>query len=184
MSFDIHLLCMLQKKATTSLTFSSGICLEARNQNSCDFPKGINTDIVTSTSWKTMNAIQGIWYYAFVPNPSDPTDTFLGSYYLCDMRDDAQSIYVQKDTIEKSACDYVNEFGSLLIRDAYQNDFKRLVKSLIDMSPINTIAFLARYQDIHEEHMSGTYTMKSFLSMLDSGKVSFNVCYIIRSGSI
>jgi len=179
MSFDVHILCVLQEKAIVNLPFSSEIFLEIRNYDSCVFPKGTNTDTDTSTPWKLMNAIQGIWYYAFVPNPADPTDTLLGSYYLCDFYDDSELKPKQKNTYRKSISDFADELGAFTIREPYQSDFKELLKTLLDLSPIHTIVFLARYQDIDEEHILGTFSLDAFLDMLNTGHVSFNVCYII-----
>jgi len=168
----------MQDTPTTNLSFSSGICIEVRNHNSCDFPKGNNIDC-GSTPWYIMNAIQGIWYYTYTPDPQDPENTYLGSYYLCDFYDDSELKPKQKNTYRKSISDFSDELGAFTIREPYQSDFNELFKTLLNLSPIHTIAFLARYQDIDEEHILGTFSLDAFLDMLNTGNVSFNVCYII-----
>lgn len=62
----------------------------------------------------------------------------------------------------------------------YKGEVFKVIEHLINMSPIKTIMILARYQGGDTEIIQGVIPYKKFKSMLDDGKVLFNVCYIVR----
>ena len=63
----------------------------------------------------------------------------------------------------------------------YIDDFKTVVDFLLNESPCSLVYVLASYQCEDKEHVSGTYTLKTFLSMMEENKIKSNVCYIITN---
>lgn len=65
------------------------------------------------------------------------------------------------------------------IDSQYLNDFKIIIKYLLDCSPVKMVYILASYQSNDKEVVLGTYSFDKFLSMMDANKIYSNVCYII-----
>ncbi len=175
MSFDLNVLCILQKESITDLPFDSSICFDILNRNAHDFPKGYDCDV----GWSCMGAMPGYWYYLYTPGPNNE-ETFMGSFYLCDYFSDDETEDINIGPGTKFA-DLAKKHGGVTIRDPYKDELYAFIEYLVDQSPIRTVMFLARYQSESQECVLGVFMLDTFISMLKRGEVSFNVCYIIQN---
>jgi hypothetical protein len=69
----------------------------------------------------------------------------------------------------------------LKINETYIKEFKEILELLINESPQKTIMFHSRYQCPDYEVIQGVLSLDNFYNQLESNKILFNVCYIIRA---
>ena len=61
----------------------------------------------------------------------------------------------------------------------YIEDFKKIINYMLDCSPSKLVYVLARYQSCDVEVVLGTYSLDTFISLMEKGKIYSNICYII-----
>ena len=61
----------------------------------------------------------------------------------------------------------------------YIEDFKKVINYMLDCSPSKLVYVLARYQSCEKEVVLGTYSLDTFISLMENGKIYSNICYII-----
>lgn len=128
--------------------------------------------------WPFINNVYGILYKIY---PSEG----LGEFECCDdffEFGDAETstkncIISNLMTVESVDSD---DCVNIRLLKAQGDILMSVLERIISHSPISTIAFLCRGQSLDKEIVFGTISIKDFGSMLLSGKVKTNICYIIR----
>ena len=69
----------------------------------------------------------------------------------------------------------------LTIREDYKDSFRDVMRHLQNYSPKNRIFFLPRLQGGEYDNVCGVITMERFFELLDSGRILFNIAYIIQN---
>ena len=175
MSFDLNILCINQKHVKNSLPKNIKIFAEIQNSKPNDYPK------YYGDYCPFMNSVNGMWYYL----KSDLDN--MSSFELCDINDEAHC----GGSIEELYPFWHREHDDIdvsifKLRDEYRDDVLNTIKHFINASPIKTIIFHSRYQtfEVEPEYIYGSMAYDRFLELLDSNRILFNTCYIIRDTSI
>jgi hypothetical protein len=165
MSFDLEILVVKQKEVY-NLDFQSKIIIRNEKEHG---------PLRYMDIWKFASNSEGIWY-------SLGQDGEIGfcAYYICsgDFDKDVQEInipyWINDDDVK-------DNLTPLIIKHEVRVDFERILKGLMESSPVKTIMVISRYQSEHKEIICGTLSLIEYLSLLDEGKILFNVCYIISN---
>ena len=168
MSYDLNVIVMNQKNPV-KLPFESKI--EVHNEFDNYGAKRYHS------IWSYMTQTRGIWYSLLKEK-----NGLFNAYEICD-----SDYEIEENKIDMPYWIYNEDIKynltPLIIREDYKNDFEKIIKYLIDQSPIKTIMLLARYQSTEHEVVCGVLTLNEFKELLNKGKILFNVCYIIRGDS-
>jgi len=123
--------------------------------------------------WPYMTRAEGILYTLVKEH-----DGLYDAYYICD-----SDFEIREEDIEMpywiEEKDIRYDLTPLIIRPEFRFDFEKIVSSMINTSPIKTIMLLASYQSHDKEIMCGVLSVKEYFSLLDKGKILFNICYMI-----
>lgn len=164
MSFDLEVL-VVNQESPVQLPFQSQI--EVMNEQD-------NQEVIRlSTTWKFMSQTKGVWY-SLVKDDEGLKNAFL----LCDS-DFNRGIDKIPVPFWINNDDVVYNLTPLMIRSKFKNDFERVLRFFVEISPLNTIMFLARYQGGDYEILQGNLTIDDFLYQLDKENILFNICYVV-----
>ena len=174
MSYDLNILCVDQKVATNNLPNGINICAKSTNKKPDDNPKYYNQYC------PFMNTVNGIWYYLKLYSSGTSS-----SYELCD-------INIETDVSVEEFYPFWHEdqididVSIFMLREEYKQDVLNTIKHFINLSPVNTVMFHSRYQTLEDEseYIYGTFTYSQFINLLDTNRILFNTCYIIRDNKI
>ena len=164
MSYDLKLLVVNQNNLY-NVDFESTIIV--KNEVEDNFCRYRNI-------WPFVMNTKGVWY-SLVKEHNGLFD----AYPICDsdFEKDEEDIPMPY-WIENEDVKY--DLTPLIIRKDFRIDFEKIVKGLIQTSSTKTVMILASYQSSNEEIICGTMSFFNYLSLLDKGKILFNVCYIIH----
>ncbi len=168
MPYDINVLVLEQEKPI-KLEFATPVKL----RNEIDH-KGYGRYFM----WPYVTQQKGIWYN-IVAKRSNVRD----AYRICGPNFDVKETklpiphWVEDENVK---C----ELTPLIIYEKYIKDLERIIKILIAGSPCKTIMFLARYQGLETEIITGVLDIDKFFGMLVKQEILFNICYIIRDKSV
>lgn len=165
MSYDLKLLVVNQTNLY-NVDFESKIIV--KNEVEDNFCRYKNI-------WPFVMNTEGMWYSLVKEH-----DGLFDAYPICDsdFEKDEEDIPMPY-WIEKQDVKY--DLTPLIIRKDFRIDFEKIVKGLIQTSSTKTVMILASYQSSNEEIICGTMSFLNYLSLLDRGKILFNVCYIINN---
>lgn len=165
MSFDLNILVVNQEKQS-KLSFASSIVL--LNEIEDDDGKRYHS------IWPFMTNTKGIWYLLI-----SSEDESTGEISICDsdFETEIKNLPVPPWIDDEDILYYLTP---IVILKKYRSDFEKIINSLIQQSPNKTIMFLGRYQSKEYEIVYGVFSLNEFFSLLDKGKILFNVCYIVR----
>ncbi|MEQ8156524.1 MAG: hypothetical protein ABRQ25_16865 [Clostridiaceae bacterium] len=165
MSYDLKLLVMKQNKVK-KINFPTSIIV--KNEIEDGFNRYNNI-------WTFMTSIEGVWY-SLVKEHDGLFDAFpiCDSDFEKDEKDIDMPYWIDDEDIKY-------DLTPLLIKNEFRIDFQKIVEDLVNSSPIKMIMILASYQSHNKETICGAISLTEYLSLLDRGKILFNVCYIVRS---
>lgn len=163
------------------LSFNQNCAKEIRMENIVARPQnefGEQTKKYYNEIWPFINNAYGILYKIY-------TSYGLGEFECCDELfyfgnpEDIQII--EKELPSSVTSDIVanNECISMYPIETQFEVLTTVLKEIMSHSPIRTIAFLCRGQSLDEEIIVGSIYAKDFFSMLCSGRVKTNICYIV-----
>lgn len=118
--------------------------------------------------WKCVTTTQGIWYNLLA------NENEIGGTDLCE-----HIGYDHTLSLPGVDMEFLENLTPYKINAAYKESLKSIIENLLDASPVKMIYMLARYQSPDKEIVFGTYTMKSFFSLMEQNNIFANVCYII-----
>ncbi len=165
MSFELNILSVGQKEVTR---FRENMSIIIKNEVE-DEDEARYFEI-----WPFMCSTKGIWYTLGV--------IYRGIYNavpICssDFELDSNLIPIPQWITDESVKDSLTP---LIINEKFIKEFKEIIELLINDSPLKTIMFHSRYQCPDYEVIQGVLTLENFYKQLESNKILFNVCYIIR----
>lgn len=175
MSYDLNILCVNQKKRIKELPVN--IHMNPRNKNKDAYPKYYDR------YFHFMNSISGIWYYL------KEEEENWSSFELCDICEIDDELYSERypsklkelypfwcdDSVDELDIDF------FCLREKHKEDVLKTMQILIERSPIRHIVFLAKYQIVdNSEFIYGTISYEKFVELLESRKILFNTCYVIK----
>ena len=193
MSFDLNILCIMEKEKNISIPFLSKFYYKIENKKRNSYPKyyGVNN------TWAFMSSCYGYWYYLLPTEEQYPEFPGLsGCYIVCNAhysqqsRDDFEIYrqlpkgedYPKFDNLYDEWEYHKNtELAALEIKPEYREDFEKIIDYFLERSPVNMIIFLPRYQGRERGNIQGVLKRELFFEMLDTGKIKFNTCYIISN---
>lgn len=151
--FDLIVFCSGQRKAVKDFP-NNRIWIEVE-QRYCDI-------------WKCLSEQKGIWYTLSIDSEE------IGGTKLCEHIDSENNF----DTlgIAKEVAEGLTPYK---IRADYADEFKDIIQTLLDSSPLGMVCVLARYQSLDAEVVLGTYSKEKFFDLMQAKKIYANVCYII-----
>lgn len=123
--------------------------------------------------WPFMTGAHSVWYSMVKENNGS-----FNAYPICDSdfekdeRDIEMPYWVDDEDVKY-------DLTPLIIREEFRSDFEKIVKNLINTSPVRTIMILASYQSNNKKIICGTMSFAEYLKLLDECKILFNICYII-----
>ena len=120
--------------------------------------------------WKYLTVQKGKWY-SLLTVPDE-----IGGSKLCETIDLDRTIDLPDVPKEVREC-----LTPYRIRRQFLGDFKKILNYLLDCSALKTVYVLARYQSDDKEVVLGTYSVDTFLSLMEAGRVYSNICYIISN---
>lgn len=163
MSYELNIISVGQEKVTR---FREDINIEILNEIE-DEPRYFEI-------WPYMCQTKGIWYTLGVIYKG-----FFNAVPICESQYDIdqESLPIPYWITDESVR---QELSPLIIKERYKNEFKEIIEKLIEESPEKTIMFHSRYQCKDCEIIQGVLTLENFWYQLDSQKILFNTCYIIR----
>lgn len=132
--------------------------------------------------WRFITRQKGTWLSLLKDK-----DEFAGTE-LCRSLENGMSFSVSDKSVAANGKEYHklvfsgadnNSLTPYRIDPGYLEDFKTVVEFLLNESPYSLVYVLASYQCEDKEHVSGTYKLKTFLSMMEEKKIYSNICYII-----
>lgn len=145
----------------------SMVLSKAVNQSGKDRHKLYHTD------WQFINNLDGILYKIYTPEG-------LGKFECGD-----ELFEFDYRTTDLSAYNLFGVFSEkvetakMALRAEYCQEVFSLLESAVRLSPIETILFLCNDVSLQQDQVQGVWNLKSFQSMLISGKVLTNICYIV-----
>jgi hypothetical protein len=163
MSFELEIL-VVNQKDKVSLPFQSPITLKSEVEDG--FGRLKNT-------WIFMSNTSGIWYSLGVEDDGWHTALPIIDTDFEEVAKSELPNWIEDENVLSNLTEL-----SMVIN--YKGEVFKVIEHLINMSPIKTIMILARYQGGDTEIVQGVIPYNKFKSMLDGGKVLFNVCYIVR----
>lgn len=103
---------------------------------------------------------------------------FFSSFPICDS--DFESDIAPDLIPEFLPLNVKHNMTPLIIYEQYYEDVERVIRMLIQDSPLKTILFQTRYQGGDYEVFYGVLTASQFFERLKEHTILFNVCYIVR----
>ncbi|AZS14409.1 hypothetical protein [Paenibacillus lutimineralis] len=164
MSFDLEVL-VVNQAVPLHLPFQSRI--ELLNEQD---DRGVQR---FKDKWKVMSHAKGVWYSLVKDD-----EGIQNAYLLCDS-DFESSIDEVPVPFWVNNEDVLYNLTPLIIRPEFRDDFEKVLRYLLENSPIGTLMFLARYQGGDYELIQGTLTIEEFVEQLDKKNILFNVCYVL-----
>ena len=119
---------------------------------------------------------EGTWIHLLNP---DPDRHYLGSFDLCSGNFEYPKemikypYWVHDEDVKRY------DLIPLIIYDEYIDEFTKIIRFLVEKSPIGKMFFLARLQAYNPEIVCGTIFIDDFFTMLLRNEILFNVCYIL-----
>ena len=165
MSYDLNVL-VLQQEKPYNFTTKSSIVVKDESQEILRY-HGI---------WTYMTQSKGVWYCL-----GKEDDEIFSALSIVNADFDSQGKNTLLPYWVASNEDIISNLVPMTVSTKYKIDFVKIIKQMIEQSPIKTILLLARMQGGDDEIVCGVLSFKNFLDFLDEGKILFNVCYIIRS---
>ena len=168
--YDLLVLSLNEKRPVKACL--NNICIKALNKFGEDSPK------FYYQIWPFINKTYGILYKLF-------TKSGQGEFECCDEMFDFNTTESLKlpYLFPSLADDCFDDCVSLKINEIYAMEFMKALAMLLSCSPISTIAFLCRGQSYDKEIVLGTLSYNDFESMIRSGKIRTNICYIITNNT-
>lgn len=163
MSYDLNIL-VLQGEKPVKLPFNSSIGLINETEQSLRY----------YDSWSYMTHTNGIWYC--LGHGEDELFSAL-SILKAHFGSNREQVVVPNWISDENVLSNLVPFSVIT---EYVEDLVRIIKHLINLSPIKTIMFLARFQSYDEEIVYGVLTFEQFWLLHQKNELLFNVCYIIR----
>ena len=166
---DIVILCINQKQILP--TFIEGYYLEKL------------FDINESKDYCSDNSINGSLYYVFSEKTYYNDDIIAGTCDIVDtIEQNHRDSYITLDnndyTFFNKNMDYT--FDSIYFLKGKKNNFKKLLKYIIDCSETSTCLILFRRGLECPEKVVGPITISTFFKMVNLNKIYTNVEYIIK----
>lgn len=165
MSYDLNIL-VLQQDKPLNLSFQSLIELKNETQE----------DLRYYEIWKYMTGNNGIWYCL-----GKEDDVMFSALPILEAKFGLNPTSISFPYWISSNEDITSNLVPLSVLADYRDDFIKIVKEMIEHSPIKTILFLARMQGGDDEIVCGVLSFNDFWELHNEGKILFNVCYIIRN---
>jgi hypothetical protein len=165
MPFELNIICVGQEKV---IHFREGLNIIVENE--IEHGESRYAEI-----WPFMCKTKGIWYTLGVIYSG-----FFNAVPICgsifDINPQSLPIphWITDEAVKES-------LTPLFIKEAYKNEFKEILEMILNDSPQKTIMFHSRYQCPDYEIIQGILSLEEFWSKLESNKILFNVCYIIRN---
>lgn len=159
MPYDINILVVNQEKPS-KIPFKSSIAYDLQ------VPK--------YDSWQYIYESRGIWYYL-----GKEENNLFNAASFCSSNFDIDEHQLPIPYWIKSE-DVIYHLTPLVIKNEYKKEMRTILQFFINESPVKTLLFLARYQGGNQEIVQGVISFNDFFDLLESGKVLFNICYIIR----
>ncbi len=124
-------------------------------------------------TWRFMSQTKGIWY-SLVKSDNDIKNAYLlcSSDFEVDSEDLPTPFWIDDE-------DVIYNLTPLIIHGEFMDEFRRILKFLVEQSPSNTLLFLARYQGGDYEIIQGTLSLDKYIQLINDRKILFNVCYVI-----
>ncbi len=158
MSYDLRIMILGQDRP---IDFESTIDIINENQELLRY----------QSTWKFMSSMKGVMYSL------GKSDGFIfNAMSLIDTSFDRPKEYPYWITDE----DVLTNLTPIRFERAYDVELKKLIKVMIENSPVNMIMFMARYQGGDTEVLCGTLKLSEFLNLVNKDKILFNVCYVIE----
>jgi len=159
MSFDLKILILGQNEPTN---FHSTIDIISEDQEQLRY----------QTIWRFMSSMKGIMY-----SLGKTYENMFNAMSLIDTSFDNPKEYPYWITDE----DVISNLTPMRLQKEYEVELKKLLKQMLQHSPINMIMFMTRYQGGDTEILCGTIKLSEFLDYIEKDKILFNVCYIIEN---
>lgn len=158
MSYDLKIMILGQDEPTE---FQSTIDIIDESQEQLRY----------QSTWKFMSSMRGVLYSL------GKSDGFMfNAMSLIDTSFDSPREYPYWLTDE----DIISNLTPICLEQEYEIELKKLIKEMIQDSPINMIMFMTRYQGGDTEVLCGTIKLSEFFNLIKEDKILFNVCYIIE----
>ena len=172
MSYDLNVLCFMQKKKVKLLPFPSPFDFKVYHKGKNSYPK------YYGDTWYFMEKCSGFLYYLF------PKEEIFGETWGCGDLCDTHHVARPAPTnhcLPDELAEHVSELNTVIwIKKKYIHDFERIINYFLSESPANMIIFLPRFQDHERGIVHGVISRNQFFSMMKNKKIRLNMCYIIR----
>ncbi|WP_053956043.1 hypothetical protein [Inediibacterium massiliense] len=159
MSFDLNIVVVQQHKA---VKIDSIIDIISEEEEKLRYNK----------IWEYMSQASGVWY-----SLGKFENGFFSALPIIDTDFDKEckeKIFWIQDR------DILENLTPIIIKDMFGEEFKKILKEMIEMSPSKTILFMARYQGGDTEIIQGVVPLNHFLISIEKNEILFNVCYIVK----
>jgi hypothetical protein len=162
MSYDLNVVALNQERASV-LPFASSIDIVDEFQEVLRY----------NEIWGYMTRMNGVWY-----SLGKDEDGWFNTLAIVDA-DFEESLENRVTPYWVIDEDIRSNLTPLIVLSEYKDDFEKIIKFLIQESPVKTIMFLARYQGGEKEIVCGVIKYFEFKKLIDERKILFNICYII-----
>lgn len=125
--------------------------------------------------WPVFSNMKGIQYTIV----EEVAGKFLSARPFCDSDFEAVPVNIEMFSYLPDSTKYY--LTPLIIKDEYLSDLKSIISTLIEGSPVKTIAFQTRYQGGDYEVITGSFGIKDFFNKLENKEILFNVCYLVHA---
>ena len=186
MSFDLHVLCIMQEKKTKQPPFSSIFTWKVRHRGKNSFPKCYyhypsleKKEKREYSYWSFMNSCCGFWYDLL---PKEPQwDSCYGWLEFSDYHSEYRPFIMPTNyCLPDDFPEYISKLETFWIKKKYMRDFEKIIDYFLSESPVGMIIFLARGQGDKRDIVNGVISRNQFFSMMKNKKFRLNMCYIIR----
>jgi len=186
MSFDLHLLCIMQEKKANQLPFPSIFTWAIRHRGKNSFPKCYNHYPRLTPNekreygyWAFMNSCCGFWYD--LQPREDLEEPYYGWLKFSDYHSEYKPFIMPTNyCLPDDFPAYISKLETFWIKKKYMRDFEKMIDYFLFESPVGMIMFLARGQGDERDIVNGVITRNQFFSMMKNKKIRLNMCYIIR----
>ncbi|MFD2386395.1 hypothetical protein [Enterococcus rivorum] len=119
-----------------------------------------------------MSSVSGVWYT--IGTDDD------GTFWALQMVDTDFDKHLAVSAPWIKDEEELENFTPVIIKENYLNDFEQLLAEMLEVSPMNTIMILPRYQGGDTEIIQGTISLKEYIQLIKEEKIPFNVCTIVK----
>lgn len=162
MSYDLNVLIIGQDKPSLITLNSSIEIINEREQT-----------LRYHDTWLYMKKTRGIWYCL-----GKYDDGIFNALPIleADFEADSNKLPIP-DWIDD---ELKSNYKPMIVVKEYKEELFKIIKFMIEQSPIKTIMLLSRFQCYDQEIIYGVLNVNKFIELCCDGKILFNVCYLIR----